>query len=130
MYYPNTPYVLAFTALIIAALLISSLHVLKFAKTLKSNQAPFYIAFAIIVSVLAFTTLELILHLTIQKHPISVAIFASLAFYLVVASISLAQLKPNLITCTIYVICGGAIFFASCLPIILWLGCATGPVCI
>ena len=88
----------------------------------------FYIAFAIMVSILAFTTLELILHLTIQKHPINVAIFASLAFYLVATSIFLAQLKLNLTTCIIYTICGGAIFFAS--PIILWLGCVTGPVCI
>jgi len=130
MYYPITLYVLALTALIMAALLISSLHVFKLAKTLKSNQAPFYTAFAIMVSILAFTTLELILHLTIQKHPINVTIFASLAFYLVVASIFLAQLKLNLTTCIIYAMCGGAIFFASCLPIILWLGCATGPVCI
>jgi hypothetical protein len=130
VYYPITLYVLTITALIIAALLISSLYVLKFATTLKSNQAPFYIAFAIIASVLAFTTLELILHLIIQKHPISVAIFASLTFYLAVVSIFLAQLKLNLIACTTYTICGGAIFFASCLPIIIWLGCATGPVCI
>jgi hypothetical protein len=130
VYYPITPYVLALTALIIAALLISSFHVFRLAKTLKSNQAPFYITFAIMVSVLAFTTLELILHLTIQKHPISVAIFVSLASYLVTASIFLTQLKLKLITCIIYTICGVAIFFASCLPIILWLGCATGPVCI
>jgi len=130
VYYPITPYVLVFTALIITALSISSLHVFRFAKTLKSNQAPFYIAFAIIASVLAFTTLELILHLTIQKHPISVAIFASLAFYLVMASIFLAQFKLKLTIYITYVICGGAIFVASCLPIILWLGCATGPVCI
>ena len=130
MYYAITPYVLALTALIIAALLISSLHVFRLAKKLKSDQAPFYIAFAIMVSVLAFTTLELTLHLTVQKHPISVAIFASLVFYLVMASIFLTQLKLKLTICITYVICGGAIFFASCLPIILWLGCATGPVCI
>ena len=130
MYYEITPYVLAFTALIMAALLISSSHVFRFAKTLKSNQAPFYIAFVIMISVLAFTTMELALHLTIQKHPISVAIVVSLAFYLVTASIFLAKLKLKLITCIIYTICGGAIFYASCFPIILLLGCATGPVCI
>ena len=130
MYYAITPYVLAFTALIIAALLISSFHVFRLAKKLKSDQAPLYIAFTIMVSVLAFTTLEVILHLTIQKHPISGAILASLAFYLVMASIFLVQLKLKLIICITYAICGGAIFFASCLPIILWLGCATGPTCI
>jgi hypothetical protein len=130
VYYPITPYILALTALIIAALSISSLHAFRFAKTLKSNQTPFYIAFAILVSVLAFTTLELIFHLTIHKHPISVAIFASLAFYLATASFLLAKLKLKLITRIIHTICGGAIFYVSCLPIILLLGCATGPVCI
>ena len=130
MYYAITPYVLALTALIIAALLISSFYVFRFAQKLKSDQAPSYIAFAVMVSVLAFTTLELTLHLTVQKHPVSVAIFASLAFYLVMVSIFLGRLKLKLTICITYAICGGAIFFVSCFPIILWLGCATGPVCI
>lgn len=130
MYYPITLYVLALTLLTIAVLFISSRHVFRFAKTLKSNQAPSYIAFAILVSVLAFTTLELVLHLTIQKHPVIVAFFVSLASYLVTAFILLAQLKLKLIARITYTICGAAAFYVSCLPIVLFLGCATGPVCI
>jgi hypothetical protein len=130
VYYAITPYVLADAAKIIVVLIISSFFIFKFTKDVKSDQAPLYIFFAIMVSVLAFTALEVILHLTIQKHPISGAFIASLAVYLLTASILLAQLKLNSITCITYITFGAAIFFVSCLPIILWFGCATGPTCI
>lgn len=130
MYYAITPYVLALTALATVALLISSFHLLRFAKKLKADQAPLYIAFAVMLSVSAFTSLEVILHLAIQKHPASWAIFASLTIYLITTSILLSKLKLKFNACIAYIAGGTAIFLASCLPTFLWLNCATGPTCI
>ena len=130
MYYAITPYVLAPTALTVVALLMSSLYLLKFVKRLKTNQAPLYIVASIMFSVSAFTSLEVILHLAIQKHPASWAFFASLIIYLITTSIFLFKLKLKF---SLYIACiaGGAlVFLASCLPVFLWLSCATGPVCI
>ena len=130
MYYAITPYVLALTALATVTLLISSFYLLRFAKKLKADQAPLYIVVAVMLSVSAFTSLEVILHLVIQKHPASWAIFASLTIYLITTSILLSKLTLKFSACIAYIAGGTAIFFASCLPTFLWLNCATGPTCI
>ena len=130
MYYAITPYVLVLTALAIVALLTSSLYLLRFAKKLKADQAPLYIVFAIMLSVSAFTSLEVILHLAIQKHPASWAFFVALTIYLITASVLLSKSTLKLNACIAYIAGGTAIFLASCLPTFLWLSCATGPTCI
>ena len=130
MYYAITPYVLALTALATVALLISSLYLLRFARNLKADQALLYIVFAVMLSVSVFTSLEVILHLAIQKHPASWAIFASLTIYLTTTSLLLSKLTLKLNACIAYIAGGTAIFLVSCLPTFLWLSCATGPTCI
>lgn len=130
MYYAITPYVLAVTALTTAALLISSLYLLRFARSLKTDQAPLYIAFTIMLSVSVFTSIEVILHLAIQKHPASWAILASLTIYLITTSSLLSKLTLKFNTRIAYITGGTAIFLASCLPTFLWLSCATGTTCI
>jgi uncharacterized membrane protein len=130
VYYAITPYVLILTVSTISVLLISSFYLFSFARKLESGQAPLYIVTAVMVATSAFTGLEVILHLEIQKHPVSGAILASFAFYVIAASILLAQLKLKLLACITYLTCGSVLFFLSCLPTIIWLGCATGPTCV
>ena len=130
MYYAITPYALALTVLATVALLISSFCLLRFAKKLKADQAPLYVVFAVMLSVSAFTSLEVILHLAIQKHPASWATFASLTIYLIATSILLSKLTLKLNACIAYIAGGTAMFLVSCLPTFLWLNCATGPTCI
>ena len=130
MYYEITPYVLAHAALAVVALLIFSLYLLKLTKILKTNQALLYIVAAIMLSVSVLISLEVILHLAIQKHPARWAFFASLVSYLITTASFLFKLKIKFSLCSAYISVGALVFLASCLPIYLWLGCATGPVCI
>lgn len=132
MYYPLTPYVFIVTAIPFVILLLALISVYRNARNENGFSPLVVMLLCVGVSLLSLVTAEILVNLIPILRGLRLEIPVAITWLVFLATYIYLAKKVRLKITSFFIWCflGAVSLIITGIPVIIWFGCATGPVCI
>lgn len=132
MYYELTPYVLVVTAIPFAILLVALISVYRTARD-ENGFSPLIVTLLCVgVSLLSLTIAEILVNLipSLREFRLKTPVAIAWLVFLTAFIFSAKKERFKLTSFFIWLFWGAILLILAVIPVLIWFGCAMGPVCI
>ena len=132
MYYPLTPYVFIFTAIPFVILLFALISLYRNARNENGFSSLVVMLLCVGVSLLSLTTAEILVNLIPGLRELRLKIPVAITWLVFLATFIFLAKRERLKVMSFFIWCilGAVSLVITGIPVLIWFGCATGPVCI